>query len=196
MNPLPPTAPHDLCALGARLRASQQLHENSRFQFPGPVHYHHAYTDMWPTTAVNLHHLRLGPWKLYKCSCENCNRPGIHPLLLFKYLRYPVCAPDGWNGLWQLWMERAYALLPSQFPSLRHLWYCHWTLRRFHYWFPVSGMGSVSDRISWTSSATTYSFSCHLSWRFDCSHLRRDAVFRLGPRHDLVTLYSVSAGRI
>ena len=97
MNPLPPTAPHDLCALGARLRATQQLHENSRFQFPGPVHYHHAYTDMWPTTAVNLHHLRLGPWKLYKCSCENCNRSGIHPLLLFKYLRYPVCAPDGWR---------------------------------------------------------------------------------------------------
>ena len=53
MNPLLPTAPHDLCAIGARLSASQQLHENSRFQFPGPVQYHHAYTDMWPTAAVN-----------------------------------------------------------------------------------------------------------------------------------------------
>ena len=26
---------------------------------------------------------------------QNCKLPGIHPLLLFKYLRYPVCAPNG-----------------------------------------------------------------------------------------------------
>ena len=116
MSSLPPTNPHGLCAYGAR-----------RFQFPGSAQWHHMYTDMWPTTTVITHHVNIGPWKLYHCACAHCIVPGVHPLLLFKYLRDPSVhphAPSEWTALLSfcLCCFRRYnrsAILTEQFDNVQ-----------------------------------------------------------------------------